>query len=93
MPRTKAALSDALQIGAEEMTSQITNGMIVAPVVKGGPTNKESKKSGNGKGARVAKRKDRDTKLRELAAELAPAKGGKRSSAQADSQQHSEGLA
>jgi hypothetical protein len=26
MPRTKAALSDALRIGAEEMTSQITNG-------------------------------------------------------------------
>ena len=28
MPRTKAALSDALRISAEEMTSQITNGMI-----------------------------------------------------------------
>jgi hypothetical protein len=30
MPRTKAALSDALRVGAEEMTSQITNGMIDA---------------------------------------------------------------
>jgi hypothetical protein len=28
--RTKAALSDALRVGAEEMTSQITNGMIDA---------------------------------------------------------------
>jgi hypothetical protein len=28
--RTKAALSDALWVGAEEMTSQITNGMIDA---------------------------------------------------------------
>ena len=30
MPRTKAALSDALRIGAEEMTSQITGGMIAS---------------------------------------------------------------
>ena len=81
MPRTKAALSDALRIGAEEMTSQITSGMI-APVVEAGPTTKGSKKNGNGK-AKVAKREDRDTRLRELAAELAPAKGKKRSSAQA----------
>ena len=81
MPRTKAALSDALRIGAEEMTSQITSGMI-APVVEAGPTTKGSKKNGNGK-AKVAKREDSDTKLRELAAELAPAKGKKRSSAQA----------
>ena len=81
MPRTKAALSDALRIGAEEMTSQITSGMI-APVVEAGPTTKGTKKNGNGK-AKVAKREDRDTKLRELAVELAPAKGKKRSSAQA----------
>ena len=82
MPRTKAALSDALRIGAEEMTSQITGGMI-APVVKAGPTTNGTKKNGNGKEAKVAKRGDRDTKLRELAVELAPAKGKKRSSAQA----------
>ena len=81
MPRTKAALSDALRIGAEEMTSQITSGMI-APVVEAGPTTKGSKKNGNGK-AKVAKPENRDTKLRELAAEVAPAKGKKRSSAQA----------
>ena len=81
MPRTKAALSDALRIGAEEMTSQITSGMI-APVVEAGPTTNGTKKNGNGK-AKVAKRENRDTKLRELAAELAPAKGKKRSSAQA----------
>ena len=49
MPRTKAALSDALRIGAEEMTSQITSGMI-APVVEAGPTTKGTKKNGNGKG-------------------------------------------
>src|SRR3954462_1145587 len=82
MPRTKAALFDALRIGAEEMTSQITSGMI-APVVKAGPTTKGSKKNGNGKAAKVAKREDRDPKLREVAAELAPAKGKKRSSIQA----------
>ena len=81
MPRTKAALSDALRIGAEEMTSQITSGMI-APVVEAGPTTKGTKKNGNGK-AKLAKRENRDTKLRELAAEVAPAKGKKRSSAQA----------
>jgi hypothetical protein len=81
MPRTKAALSDALRIGAEEMTSQITNGMISS--AKAVPTNKNTKKSGNGKGAKVTMREDRDSKLRELAAELAPAKGKKRSSAQA----------
>jgi hypothetical protein len=79
MPRTKAALSDALRIGAEEMTSQITNGMIAA-VVEAGPT---TKKIGNGKEPKVTKRQDRDTHLRKLAAELAPAKGKKRSSAQA----------
>jgi hypothetical protein len=81
MPRTKAALSDALRIGAEEMTSQITGGMI-APVVKARTTTSGTKKNGNGK-AKVAKRGDRDTKLRDLAVELAPAKGKKRSSAQA----------
>ena len=81
MPRTKAALSDALRIGAEEMTSQITSGMI-APVVEARPTTKGTKKNGNGK-AKLAKRENRDTKLRELAAEVAPAKGKKRSSAQA----------
>ena len=43
MPRTKAALSDALRIGAEEMTSQITNGMIT-PEVNAGPTTKGNKK-------------------------------------------------
>jgi hypothetical protein len=83
MPRTKAALSDALRIGAEEMTSQITNGMI-APAVETEPaTSKATHKSGNGKQPKVAKRDDRDRKLRELAAELAPAKGKKRSTAQA----------
>ena len=82
MPRTKAALSDALRIGAEEMTSQITSGM-VAPMVEAGPTTKGTKKSGNGKAAKISKREDRDTKLRELAAELAPEKGKKRSSVQA----------
>jgi hypothetical protein len=82
MPRTKAALSDALRVGAEEMTSQLTNGMITA-VVEAGPTTSATKKSGNGKKAKVTKRQDRDTHLRELAAELAPAKGRKRSSAQA----------
>ena len=81
MPRTKAALSDALRIGAEEMTSQITSGMI-APVVEARPTTNGTKKNGNGK-AKLAKRENRDTKLRELAAEVAPAKGKKRSSAQA----------
>jgi hypothetical protein len=82
MPRTKAALSDALRIGAEEMTSQITNGMIT-PVVGAAPTTKGTKKRRNGKEAKVAKRQDRDTNLRELAAELAPAKGKRRSSTQA----------
>jgi hypothetical protein len=82
MPRTKAALSDALRIGAEEMTSQITNGMII-PMVEAAPTTKGAKKSRNGKEPKVAKRQDRDTSLRELAAELAPAKGKRRSSAQA----------
>jgi hypothetical protein len=82
MPRTKAALSDALRIGAEEMTSQITNG-VIGPATKAGPTKKGTKKSRNSKGATVAKGEDRDTKLRELAAELAPAKGKKRSTAQA----------
>jgi len=81
MPRTKAALSDALRIGAEEMTSQITNG-IIAPMVEAAPINKGTKKSRNGKEAKVAKRQDRDTNLRELAAELAPAKGKRRSAAQ-----------
>src|SRR4051794_6176818 len=74
MPRTKAALSDALRIGAEEMTSQITNG-VIGPATKAGPAKKGTKKSRNSKGAKVAKGEDRDTKLRELAAELAPAKG------------------
>jgi hypothetical protein len=82
MPRTKAALSEALRIGAEEMTSQITNGMITA-VVDAEPTSNGRKESGNGKRAKAAKRQERDTNLRELAAELAPAKGRKRSSAQA----------
>ena len=52
MPRTKAALSDALRIGAEEMTSQITSGMI-APVVEAGPTTKrhqEERKRQGGEG-------------------------------------------
>jgi hypothetical protein len=79
MPRTKAALSDALRVGAEEMTSQITKGMI-SPLVKAGPV---SKKNGNGRKAKGASTKDREIQLRELAAELAPAKGKKRSSAQA----------
>src|SRR5262245_42278076 len=82
MPRTKAALCDALRIGAEEMTSQITNGMI-ASVVEAAPTTKGTKKSRNGKQAKVAKRQDRDTNLQELAAKLAPAKGRRRSPAQA----------
>ena len=82
MPRTKAALSDALRVGAEEMTSQITKGMI-SPTVKAGPANKVTKKNGNGRKARGAKPEDRETKLQELAAELAPTKGKKRSSAQA----------
>jgi hypothetical protein len=80
MPRTKAALSDALRIGAEEMTSQITNGMI-SPLAEAAPTTQGARKSRNGKEAKGAK--DRDTNLRELAAELAPAKGKKRSAAQA----------
>src|SRR5262249_58807919 len=62
MPRTKAALSDALRIGAEEMTSQITKGMIT-PVFEAAPTTKGAKKSRNGKQAKVAKRPDRDTNL------------------------------
>src|SRR5262245_49596243 len=82
MPRTRAALSDALRVGAEEMTSQITNGMI-APLDKPRSTSKGAKKSRNGKGAKLTKGEDRGTKLRELAAELAPLKGKKRSSAQA----------
>jgi hypothetical protein len=81
MPRTKAALSDALRIGAEELTSQITNGTI-APMVQAAPTTKGPKNSGNGKQPSVPKRQDRDAKLQELAAELAPAKGKRRSSAQ-----------
>ena len=81
MPRTKAALSDALRIGAEEMTSQITNGTI-APLGQALPATKGAKKSRNGKEAKVAKRQDRGTNLRELAAELAPAKGKRRSAAQ-----------
>jgi hypothetical protein len=81
MPRTKAALSDALRIGAEELTSQITNGTI-APMVQAAPTTKGPKNSGNGKQASVPKRQDRDAKLQELAAKLAPAKGKRRSSAQ-----------
>jgi hypothetical protein len=80
MPRTKAALSDALRIGAEEMTSQITKGAI-APVAKAAPTTKRAKKSRNGKAVKVAR--DRHTELREMAAELSPAKGKRRSSAQA----------
>src|SRR5262249_33522036 len=79
MPRTKAALSEALRIGAEEMTSQITNGTI-APVFEAAPTTKGAKKSRNGEQANVAKRQDRDANLRELAAELVPAKGKRRSS-------------
>jgi hypothetical protein len=83
MPRTKAALSDALRVGAEEMTAQITNGMI-APVDQPRSISKGIKKSGNGKKAKGARPDDdRHTKLRELAAELAPAKGKKRSSVQA----------
>ena len=45
MPRTKAALSDALRIGAEEMTSQITNGMII-PMVEAAPTTNTKRQSG-----------------------------------------------
>jgi hypothetical protein len=82
MPRTKAALSDALRIGAEEMTSQITNGMIAARG-EAGAASKATQKRRNGKQAKVAKRGDRETKLQALAAELAPTKGKKRSSAQA----------
>ena len=82
MPRTKAALSDALRVGAEEMTSQITKGMISA-TVKAGPANKVTKKNGNGRKLKGSKPEDWETKLQELAAELAPAKGRKRSSAQA----------
>ena len=80
MPRTKAALSDALRIGAEELTSQITNGMIT-PMVEAAPTTNGAK-SKNGKQATVPKRQDRDAKLQELAAELTPAKGKRRNSAQ-----------
>jgi hypothetical protein len=83
MPRTQAALSEALRIGAEEMTSQITNGIITTRVVEAQPTSDGSARSGNGKGTKPGKRKDRDSKLRELAAELAPAKGQRRSPAQA----------
>src|SRR5690349_14550334 len=54
MPRTKAALSDALRVGAEEMTSQITNGMI-APAAEAAPARKRANKSGNGKKAHVEK--------------------------------------
>src|SRR4029450_12608915 len=82
MPRTKAALSDALRISAEEMTSQITNGMITEGV-EVGEGSKPTKKRRNGKAAKVAKGGDTDSKLREVAAELAPAKGKKRTSAQA----------
>ena len=81
MPRTKAALSDALRVGAEEMTSQITNGMIDA--VKEAPAAKVGKKSENGKTAKPVTHEDHDRKLRDVAAELAPAKGKKRTSAQA----------
>ena len=81
MPRTKAALSDALRIGAEEMTSQITNGMI-APMVQAAPATKGAKKRRNGKQANIPKGQDHKENLRELAAELAPAKGKRRSSAQ-----------
>jgi hypothetical protein len=82
MPRTKAALSDALRISAEEMTSQITNGMITRGI-KFGEVSKPTKKRRNGKAAKVVKGGDADSKLREVAAELAPAKGKKRTSAQA----------
>jgi hypothetical protein len=82
MPRTKAALSQALRIGAEEMTSQITNGMIT-PVAGPEPTTNRTNKSGNGNVGKAAKSREHDTNLLELAAELAPAKGKKRSSAQA----------
>ena len=81
MPRTKAALSDALRIGAEEMTSQITSGTI-APVVEARPTTKAPRRTETAR-RRLRSARDRDTKLRELAAEVAPAKGKKRSSAQA----------
>jgi hypothetical protein len=82
MPRTKAALSDALRISAEEMTSQITNGMITEGF-EVGEGSKPTKKRRNGKAAKVAKGGDTDSKLREVAAELAPAEGKKRTSAQA----------
>src|SRR4051812_33188483 len=75
MPRTKAALSDALRIGAEEMTSQITSGMI-GPVVEAGPTTKDRTKNGNGK-AKVGKREARDIKRRKRPAEGAREKGKK----------------
>ena len=67
MPRTKTALSEALRIGAEEMTSQITNGMVTPTVGT----------------ARTSRHRERDTNLREVAFELAPAKGKRRSPAQA----------
>jgi hypothetical protein len=82
MPRTKAALSDALRIGAEEMTSQITNGMI-AGEAKPGSASKATRKRRNGTKAKVAKRENHEAKLQALAAELAPAKGKKRSTVQA----------
>ena len=80
MPRTKAALSEALRIGAEELTSQITNGTITPTVEAAATTN--GAKSKNGKQATVPKRQEREAKLREPAAELTPAKGKRRSSAQ-----------
>jgi hypothetical protein len=81
MPRTKTALSEALRIGAEEMTSQITNGMVTPTV--GTARTSATERSGNGKVARATKRRERDTNLREVAFELAPAKGKRRSPAQA----------
>ena len=82
MPRTKAALSDALRIGAEEMTSQITNGMI-SERGKAGAASKATHKRRIGKKAKVAKRESHEAELQALAAELAPAKGKKRSTVQA----------
>jgi hypothetical protein len=82
MPRTKAALSEALRIGAEEMTAQITKGMIT-PVIEAEPTTDGTKKRGNGKDAKAARRRERGTNLLKLAAELAPEKGKRRSPAQA----------
>jgi hypothetical protein len=64
------------------MTSQITNGMITRGI-KFGEVSKPTKKRRNGKAAKVVKGGDADSKLREVAAELAPAKGKKRTSAQA----------